>query len=231
MDSNPAIVKAYYPVRTKRGRKAKLDPPREHVEMLVAAAYGEDPLWGLFVSLLATLGLRCGEICALRWEHIDAAKRTVEICEALATPKKGRLSVKEPKAGEARVLPIGEAFWSELRRHVAPSGLVFPNPKCKWPAPDLWHPNEATRRFRAMRTRLGMPEYTPHSLRHFVATQLLIEGQPINQVAEFLGHTPAMTLNLYGRTLDHDALKRVGDAATRLYDREHAAERVTQLVP
>ncbi|MGH7858919.1 MAG: hypothetical protein ACREQY_16460, partial [Candidatus Binatia bacterium] len=57
------------------------------------------------------------------------------------------------------------------------------------------------------------------SLRHFVATQLLIEGQPINQVAEFLGHTPQMTLMLYGRHLDREAMTRVGRAATTLVKR------------
>lgn len=63
------------------------------------------------------------------------------------------------------------------------------------------------------------PPYTLHSLRHHVATQLLIEGQPINQVAEFLGHTPQMTLMLYGRHLDREAMRRVGRTAASLTKR------------
>ena len=53
-----------------------------------------------------------------------------------------------------------------------------------------------------MRTTVGLPAYTPHSLRHFVATQALIkmQGRSLNQVAEFLGHSPRMTLELYGWT-------------------------------
>jgi hypothetical protein len=69
-----------------------------------------------------------------------------------------------------------------------------------------------------------MPEYTLHSLRHFVATQLLIEGQPINQVAEFLGHSPSMTLTLYGRHLDAEAMRSVGRAATRIVSRPVPAD-------
>jgi len=88
-----------------------------------------------------------------------------------------------------------------------------------------WHPDHAQTRFRKMVRAVGLPAYTLHSLRHFVATQLLIEGQPINQVAEFLGHTPQMTLMLYGRHLDREAMRRVGRAATMLVQRPSPAVR------
>jgi integrase len=76
------------------------------------------------------------------------------------------------------------------------------------------------RQQRAMRVALGRPAYTPPSLRHFVATQALtkMQGRSLNQVAEFLGHSPRMTLELYGWTLDREALKDVGETVVTLID-------------
>lgn len=236
IELNPAAIKRYHPARVKRRRKTKLVPSREHVEKLVAGAYEQDESWGFFVYTLATLGLRCGEACAMHWENFDFENHEVEIEWAVATPKTGarelgQMFLKEPKVGETRTLPIGADYFDRaelLRRH---AGLVFPNPKFRGkvaPASPiygarplgLWHPNEATRRFRAMRRQLGLPAYTPHSLRHFVATQALIkmQGRSLNQVAEFLGHSPRMTLELYGWTLDRDALKQVGETVMTLVD-------------
>ena len=79
-----------------------------------------------------------------------------------------------------------------------------------------WHPDHAEKRFKKMARAIGLGEYTLHLIRHFVATQLVIEGMPINQVAEFLGHSPYMTLMLYGRHLDQEAMRDVGRAATRI---------------
>jgi integrase len=236
IDLNPAAIKRYHPRRLRRRRKTKLVPSREHVEKLLAAAYEEDELWGFFVYTLATLGLRCGEACALHWENIDFEAREVEIEWAVSTPKTGSrefgaMFLKEPKVGESRTLPVGEEYFDRAAILRKESGLVFPNPHSRTPyfplkpsygaqPAGLWHPNEASRRFRTMRRRIGLPAYTPHSLRHFVATQALIkmQGRSLNQVAEFLGHSPRMTLELYGWTLDREALQRVGETVVTLID-------------
>jgi integrase len=236
IDINPAAIKRYHPARVRRRRKTKLVPSREHVEKLLAAAYEQDESWGFFVYTLATLGLRCGEACAMHWENFDFATHEVEIEWAVATPKTacrelGQMFLKEPKVGESRTLPIGSEYFERAASLRKEAGLVFPNPKSRESLrpvqasygarpPGLWHPNEATRRFRAMRIAIGLPAYTPHSLRHFVATQALIkmQGRSLNQVAEFLGHSPRMTLELYGWTLDREALKHVGETVMTLVD-------------
>jgi integrase len=246
IDVNPAALKPYHPARVKRRRKTKLVPSREHVEKLIAAAYEEDETWGFFVYTLATLGLRCGEACALHWESFDFDTREVDILWAVSTPKSGarelgQMFLKEPKAGEGRTLPVGAEYFERAGLLRKNSGLVFPNPHARSdveteipayglrPA-GLWHPNEATRRFRAMRKRSDLPPYTPHSLRHFVATQALIkmQGRSLNQVAEFLGHSPRMTLELYGWTLDRDALKRVGETVVTLLNVEGSWQRAEE---
>src|SRR5918996_6017470 len=60
------------PLAGRRGDHAHCPPihattPRKHL----AAAEQEDPVFGLFLRLCATTGLRAGEVCALRWCDLD----------------------------------------------------------------------------------------------------------------------------------------------------------------
>lgn len=216
MDRNPCEIEK----PAKRKRRKREIPMRDEVEKILIAAEEQDARWALFVYLTAILGTRCGETVALRTEDFDEKRGIVRIERAL-TKTAGRPTIKSPKSGEARDLPIDDPdFWGHVRPFLHRSGFLFPGyfrdaprrPENEKP----WHPDHAEKRFKSMVRSLGLGEYTLHSLRHFVATQLLIEGQPINQVAEFLGHSPQMTLTLYGRHLDRDALRKVGRAATGL---------------
>jgi integrase len=220
IDRNPCMETK--PARRKRIRR--IVPSRAEVDKLVAAAEERSDRWGVFVYLTSVLGTRCGETVALRSEDFDEAAGIVRIERAVSkTPV--RPTIKEPKKGEPRELPIEDpAFWEHVRRFLGAPGFLFPGFYRDGPRTEEkpWHPDHAERKFRKMVHALGLPQYTLHSVRHFVATQLLIEGQPINQVAEFLGHTPQMTLMLYGRHLDREAMRRVGRAATGLVKRSPA---------
>lgn len=218
IDRNPCDMERPPP----RTRRPRLVPSREEADMLIEAAQEEDERWGLFVYLTATLGTRCAETVALRTEDFDEANLLVHIRRSVSkTP--GRPTIKEPKSGFPRELPIDDVeFWKFVRPHLEGEGFLFPGfyrDGTRRLGEKPWHPDHASKRFRTTVRRLGLPPYAPHALRHFVATQLLIEGQPTNQVAEFLGHTPQMTLNLYGRHLDREAMRRVGRAATGLVRR------------
>lgn len=225
VDRNPCMEVKPAP----RKRQRRIIPSRTDVHKILTAAEEQDPQWGLFVYLTATLGTRCGETVALRAEDFDEARSTVHVDRALSKTAGGP-TIKEPKNGQARALAFDHpAFWDYVRPFLGTPGYLFPGFHRDRPRRDAptkpWHPDHAQARFRDMVRALGMPSITLHALRHFVATQLLIEGQPINQVAEFLGHSPQMTLMLYGRHLDRDAMLRVGRAATGLVSHERAATR------
>lgn len=218
LERNPCEIEK--PARRRRTKR--IIPDREEVGAIIAAAEDEDAQWGLFVYLTSTLGTRCAETCALRTEDFDPDAGIVHI-ERAVSKTAGGPTLKEPKKGEPRDLPVDDpGFWAYAEPVLGTSGFLFPgfyrDEQHKGPAarPKPWHPDHAQARFRKMIRRLGLPPYTLHSLRHHVATQLLIEGQPINQVAEFLGHTPQMTLMLYGRHLDREAMRRVGRTAASL---------------
>lgn len=67
--------------------------------------------------------------------------------------------------------------------------------------------------------RLNLP-YTLHSLRHFVATQLLAKGMPVTQVAQYLSHKdPSVTMDLYANHVVDEVQRMMGEAAASLFKR------------
>ena len=59
-----------WPAPAADNDKRPVPTPAEVGEALVAAEQ-EDPVFGLFLRLCATTGLRAGEVCALRWCDLD----------------------------------------------------------------------------------------------------------------------------------------------------------------
>ncbi|GLG02531.1 hypothetical protein Alches_25720 [Alicyclobacillus hesperidum subsp. aegles] len=53
-----------------------------------------------------------------------------------------------------------------------------------------------------VRVRLGLPKMSPHGMRHTHATLLLADHEPLNAVAQRLGHKdPALTARTYAHVL------------------------------
>jgi integrase len=145
------------------------------------------------VSLLAYAGLRPQEARALRWGHVQdrtlvinahktGRRRSVRLLEPLAQDlREWRLASGRP-ADDAPVIPRasdGEGFtetdFSDWRRLVFTPGLAD----------------------------AGLDRGRPYDLRHSFASLLLLhEGRSVIYVARQLGHAPAMTLGVYGHTID-----------------------------
>jgi integrase len=61
-------------------QKAKVRPPDiAQVGQLLQVAADQNPELGLFLRLAVVLGARRGEICALRWSHIDFNRGEVQV--------------------------------------------------------------------------------------------------------------------------------------------------------
>ncbi|MGH2683652.1 MAG: tyrosine-type recombinase/integrase [Actinomycetota bacterium] len=194
----------------------KLIPTPPEVEKIVIAAEEENHLWGLFLNITATLGTRRGETCALRWEDFDFEECRVHVKRALCKGVNGPTEIKLPKNGRERSLLVGDGFFLQLLSQRRDAGWLFSAGARA--ARDLpWHPDWPGHRFQRLMRRLELP-YTLHSLRHFVATQLLARGLPVTQVAKFLGHKdPSVTMNLYGNHLVDDIQRAMGTAAAMLF--------------
>jgi integrase len=216
---NPA--KVVRPMRPPT--KERLVPSPAEVAKIVIAAFEESPLWGLLVFIVATLGLRREEACALRSEDFDLDGKFVHVRRAVCKAR-GRPVIKTTKSGEPRRLPVGAEFMERVRPLLPEAGFLFQGFNAGYwkggnPEEKCWHPDFASTRFRTTIRRLGLPPYGLHSLQHAVAVQLLVKGKPLTQVAKFMGHKHAsITQDLYANHMDNAALRDIGETASTLVD-------------
>ncbi len=162
--------------------------PQEDVERAIAACDGERRLRDkAIVLLLARLGLRAGEVAALKIADIDW--------------KNGRLAINGGKSRRADWLPltqeVGDAILAYLR-HARPR-LATPLLFLTEFAP-LRPVTRITIKCVVGRTlvRAGIesPSYGAHVLRHSAATAMLRQGVSLDGVRAVLRHTsPSMTMH------------------------------------
>jgi integrase len=144
----------------------------EQARKLLSAVRG-DPLEGLYRVALS-LGLRRGEILALRWEDIDFDQRELKVTGSIRRVG-GVLRRRLPKTqSSVRKLPIPAILLQVLRQHRARQdktrqqdgwqehGLVFPSS-----VGTLMEPGNLHRHFKAVLVRARLPATIRfHDLRH-----------------------------------------------------------------
>ena len=199
----------------------KVDPPK--VSKKDVDALTEDEAVRFFNALLAcdfefrcvlqvllTTGLRRGECLGLQWADIDFQNGTLTVNRSTTyTPECG-ITVAAPKtAHSVRTIPVVGSTLSLLkqlqkqqeREHPATllsGAFVFSRPDAPFEPRD---PSAITRRMKRFVRSAGLPDVSPHDLRHSCASLLLSSGADIKSVQEILGHADASTtLNFYVKT-------------------------------
>jgi integrase/recombinase XerD len=125
------------------------------------------------------------------------------------------------KGGKERVVPVGQAALSILRRYVddvrpglLPGGdtdILFLNRRGRgWSRQGLW---KLVRRY-AARAGIGKRVY-PHTFRHSFATHLLEGGADLRSVQLMLGHADISTTQIY----THVTRERLKDVHSRFHPR------------
>jgi integrase len=185
---------------------------------LIAAAGGD---LGVLLRLAAATGARRGELCALRWRHVDLEGGNVRIERALVESG-GQVIDKTTKTKNQRTVSLDADTLDVLRAHraawearaaaigatIGPASWLFSF------APDAsepMRPSSVTQAVRRLRDRLGLAGVRTHSLRHMHATQLLAARVPVKTVSARLGHTlVSTTLNIYAHSLDESDTEAAG---------------------
>jgi integrase len=146
--------------------------------------------------LLATYGVRVGQLCALRLDDIDWRRR--------------RIRIRAAKGGKDTVLPlrtsVGEAIIAYLR-HGRPSSLcreVFL--RVRAPIRPMRTIAAQIRPY-ARKAGVGRP-FGPHAWRHACATRILAEEGSLKTIRDVLGHRSIESAFIYTK-VDLDALRRV----------------------
>lgn len=205
---NPAANAS--PPRSKKQHLELPDPA--DVARLIEAAAKVNASLPTYFRLAAATGARRGELCALRWKHIDLDKRRVTIVRSMAEVG-GELIEKDTKTHQVRKVTIDEQTAAVLVAHrvaceelatkcaakVTANSFLFSH-EVDYSKP--WRPNYATLAFGRLRDELGLDGVKLHHLRHFSATQLLSAGIDIRTVSGRLGHANASTtLDFYAHFL------------------------------
>ncbi len=196
-----------------RSKKQHLElPDAADVAQLIEAAAKVNTSLPTYFRVAAATGARRGELCALRWKHVDLDKRRVTIARSIVEVG-GQLIEKDTKTHQVRKVSLDEETTAVLATHretceevaakcgatVSRNSFLFSH-DVDFSKP--WRPNYATLAFGRLRDELGLDGVKLHHLRHFSATQLLSLGIDIRTVSGRLGHANvSTTLDFYAQFL------------------------------
>jgi integrase/recombinase XerD len=145
------------------------------------------------LMLLSRLGLRVGEVAALRLEDVDWRAGELVVCG------KGSRQERLPLP-----VDVGEAIVAWLRdgRPHCHSRFVFT--RARAPHEGL-HPSSLNDVVHRACKRAGLPEVGAHRLRHTAATELLRAGSSLRDVGQVLRHRSSEVTSIYAK-VDRRAL-------------------------
>ena len=147
------------------------------------------------IDFLYSTGVRVSEFCHARIDNIDWEKKTV-----LIEHGKGDVTRKTYLNPKAEV-----SLRAYLDSRADDSPFIFARTKGKSDKPlDAKTVQDAVDRIVRAAGRSFSVRITPHVFRHTIATVLLRNGMPVEQVQRFLGHSNINTTMIYAEVRDED---------------------------
>jgi integrase len=221
---NPALCilatnPARYPVHVKgpdkgRRRRKQWLYPKE-----LAKLVGDERLsvrWRRIYAVASYLGLRLGELAALRWEHVDLDSGAVNVVHSYDLET---CELKVPKSARgSRIVPIPAALapvLAAMHKEAKGKGLVIQSDDPRRVTPHGLPPHRGLpgllreHLLRAGVDRSDLHHESPstqrvtfHDLRASYGTWLALENVPVTAIAERMGHEEIATTMQYVRMGD-----------------------------
>lgn len=138
-------------------------------------------------------GLLIGEVCALRWDHVDFEEGRICVAWTLVRKTSEGVTLSDVKVSDSeRWLFLPSYLVKLLKAHKEGSDrgddMVLHSPTGAW-----LDPVHAARDLREVFAALGWTGVTSHTLRRTAATRLIEAGTPVTEVASQLGHRGVAT--------------------------------------
>lgn len=178
----------------------------------------------VFFNLVVWCGLRTEEVLALTWDDVNFKTRRIQITKAVVRVGGSSRVLKEPKSRSSiREVIVPEKVvillrtwkefctasfpkWIETRPFLEKTMSYVVVSQTDGTLPHLGTFNQWLRRYLE---RHDFDHVTPHGLRHFFTTYLLVKGADVKTVSKLMGHSKTdTTLNIYA-ALTKEGLDKV----------------------
>jgi len=177
-------------------------------ELLRTPEEGTDKLWlrdRAILEFFYSTGCRCSELVNLKLQDIDEAGGYFHFT---GKGDKARQALLNSDAIAAFRLWMAEERETVLSRRIDKNLSYFPTQGKKGQETQVPWAFLSFKGYRMRReavwnlvkkyaARIGIPDISPHTLRHSFATHMLMGGADMREVQEFLGHESIMTTQLY----------------------------------
>ena len=193
------------------------------IQKLIDCAKGTDMEVPIMLEL--SLGLRRGELIALRWENVDLENKTVNICENRVEAAHGKVITKSPKSvAGIRTIPLSPSLVVLLKNHYK----EFLKKQFKYgighnkddyvicqPNGKPYKPFSFSKKFRTLLEKNNLEHIRLHDLRHLNASIMLSQGISPKVAQQRLGHSDfSTTMNIYShvmKSVENEAAQKLDD--------------------
>lgn len=207
--------------KTEKGKVDFYDT--QEVQRLIECSKGTD--MELFIMIALNLGLRRGELAALRWENVDMQNDIIHICENRVDGLDGKVITKKPKSESGiRDIPISPSLKKFLQKHYTD----FLVKKLKYQLKDKedyvlsqadgkpYKPFSISHKFQKFLVKNNLRHIRLHDLRHTNASIMLQQGISPKVAQQRLGHSDfSVTMNTYShvmKSVETEAANKLDEA-------------------
>ena len=161
-------------------------------------------------------GLRREELCALRTDDIDPARRMLRVRAETTQSRRERIVPYSAPAGE-----LLRAYLAHRAEFSSARGPLFLSESRRNPAEPItaWTWSKVVRR---IALAAGEPRFSTHTLRHLCLTDLARAGWEIHAIATFAGHRSTETTLRYIHLSGRDLAARLAAGMAQLHERRVA---------
>ncbi len=165
---------------------------------LIRFLYQDMDIHKLGILICLSMGLRLGEICALKWRDINMELKLLSVNSTIQRIRvedgnaKTKLVESSPKTEcSRREIPIPGQLAKLIAGYVGKEGYFLGGVK-------PMEPRTYQNKFKFYLKEAGLKDYNFHILRHTFATNCIDNGADIKSISEMLGHSDVkITLNRY----------------------------------